>query len=585
MGFHPPYQSYPWIKQPPSYLILPQEIAEKIVYWLPIDQHLQSVGFVCKSLGKCIFFNIFNANRHFARFEYRIQRSVFSIRGLWSSLPFPYKSAAYNWCWDTAESDYSYWDRRWVECFSLPISQSIGLKLHQCYVRQSSNHQPIYTTNYVRVATTSGLLQVLEHVFSETAFSLFDFEVPKCIPSFITTALQKGHFEVADFLFSLKDFDPSVNHGVILKVACEYNLGSIVKRILVDPRMEACIAEASRQALGQVVSEGMVKLVLSDKRVCSSELASNSIFASAIGQKNEGIIQLSIKMKGFDPSVDNCAAFKAACRFGNTRLVDIWLKDKRVNPAVADIDSVVSNGHLGVLRLLLEDGRANPIGPWQDDIVLRACQCNNSGAVRLLLKDGRANPSSSSNAAIIHACQRPINRTTFCGCPPKQHCNHIVQHLLSDPRVDPSVNGNQPLRDACRDVLMETVDALLLDTRVNPDQETWESMTNLAAEKGHSNLLKRFLQHPWYDPRLVICEANVEWFLEVADILLEHSRLDFLDKVLVSELKQVSISFFERIKTVASEYDIPWEAREYNEKLGNILKASYHFQLHSQSYK
>jgi hypothetical protein len=57
-----------------------------------------------------------------------------------------------------------------------------------------------------------------------------------------------------------------------------------------------------------------------------------------------------------------------------------------------------SKGHTEVVRVLLEDGRADPV--WNDNQVLRtAIVCGRVAIVRLLLADGRADPATSLNTA------------------------------------------------------------------------------------------------------------------------------------------------------------------------------------------
>ncbi len=71
---------------------------------------------------------------------------------------------------------------------------------------------------------------------------------------------------------------------------------------------------------------------------------------------------------GADPTVENNWAltktsFRYASYFGIAEIVEIFLRDGRVNPVDDSnfvIDMASRNGHVGVIALLLQDGRVEP---------------------------------------------------------------------------------------------------------------------------------------------------------------------------------------------------------------------------------
>ena len=84
-------------------------------------------------------------------------------------------------------------------------------------------------------------------------------------------------------------------------------------------------------------------------------------------------------------------------------------------------------GHDKVVKLLLEDGRANPTADANYAITVSA-RYGHFEVVKLLLEDGRANPAADSNYAISASVQN-------------MHLD-VVKLLLKDERVDPTVVDN-----------------------------------------------------------------------------------------------------------------------------------------------
>jgi hypothetical protein len=61
-----------------------------------------------------------------------------------------------------------------------------------------------------------------------------------------------------------------------------------------------------------------------------------------------------------DPSADDQSALDGACKNGHVRVVELLLRDKRVNPAVnhnAALGLAMTSNRAGVVRVLLQDAR------------------------------------------------------------------------------------------------------------------------------------------------------------------------------------------------------------------------------------
>ena len=102
-----------------------------------------------------------------------------------------------------------------------------------------------------------------------------------------------------------------------------------------------------------------------------------------------------------------------------------------------------------------------------------------------LLGDPRIDPTVNGNEAIITASE--MGRTK------------IAELLVADPRVDPSDMENKAIRMAAKNGRTEAVALLLTDPRVDPSDCDNEALRN-AHENGHTWTLSLLLRDPRVDP-------------------------------------------------------------------------------------
>ena len=121
----------------------------------------------------------------------------------------------------------------------------------------------------------------------------------------------------------------------------------------------------------------------------------------------------------------------------------------------------------------------------------------------------------------------------------------LLDLLLQDPRVDPSMGDNQAIREASGKGHLAVVDRLLQDPRVNPSADNNEAI-RVASSYGHLAVVDRLLQDPVpsdpfrgdsrpsirrdVDPsaygNCAIREASENGHLAVVDRLLQDPRVD-----------------------------------------------------------
>lgn len=143
-----------------------------------------------------------------------------------------------------------------------------------------------------------------------------------------------------------------------------------------------------------------------------------------------------VSFKVFESNNDKQKEFTAACGIGDVDTVKKLIKD--VDPTVNNhwaLSLAANNGHLEVVKTLLEDPRVDP----SDDDNVTIAQSSRGGyleIVKELLKDPRVDPSDANNVAIRWAT--------------KFGHSEVVQELIQDKRVDPSTDNNWAIRHAAK---------------------------------------------------------------------------------------------------------------------------------------
>lgn len=118
-----------------------------------------------------------------------------------------------------------------------------------------------------------------------------------------------------------------------------------------------------------------------------------------------------------------------------------------------------------------------------------ACLEGEFDIVDLLLQDPRVNPSVQDNIPIKYASEHGFT--------------NIVERLLRDPRVDPSAEKQYALKEACFNNRAETIKALLQDPRVDPSVENQRPL-KIAIAHGYTVTVRELLKDPRVDPSILI---------------------------------------------------------------------------------
>jgi hypothetical protein len=205
-------------------------------------------------------------------------------------------------------------------------------------------------------------------------------------------------------------------------------------------------------------------------------------------------------------------AFQTACSFGHPRMVELLLRDPRVDPvaqsfgALPALEVASSKGHAAVVKLLLADPRVDPA----DGAALkRASKSGHAAVVKLLLADSRVDPSARGSEVLIVASG-------------KGHAE-VVGLLLADPRCDPAARDNLALVKACASGHAGVVKLLLADPRVDPSNEQ-NSAIRVSCVNGHAAVVKLLLADPRFDASAsTLVNVLTSEHVEVIELLLAHS--------------------------------------------------------------
>ena len=212
------------------------------------------------------------------------------------------------------------------------------------------------------------------------------------------------------------------------------------------------------------------------------EILSQGNLEKSVHKNRPKEVEVLLGSNKVDPRNNDNNAIRIAIENNYSEIVKLLLEDGRADPNYHDssIRWAASKGYTEVIRLILEDGRVNPVD--DDNYPLNiAAEFGRIEVVKLYLKDGRADPGNGDNFALTKAAE-------------KGHVE-VVKLLLKDPRVKPDEN-NGALQLASRHGYIEVVKVLLQDPRVvnNPSFKNALKYSIEGASEGGYKELARLLR-------------------------------------------------------------------------------------------
>lgn len=165
-----------------------------------------------------------------------------------------------------------------------------------------------------------------------------------------------------------------------------------------------------------------------------------------------------------------------------SQIMDVYLVFSKGHRKM--FDSMIQKNDPGLVQKFINVG-GNP-GAY-DNLLIRKFASNpkSSAVVEILLRQPWVNPSVNDNEPIRTAAKYGIFET--------------VRLLLQHPAVDPSVNDNEPIRIAAKYGHTKVVDCLLKHKAVDPAALKNDAL-RMAIDEGHYDTVRCLLEDPRVDP-------------------------------------------------------------------------------------
>ena len=354
-------------------------------------------------------------------------------------------------------------------------------------------------------AISQGLVDIVEFLINQTKVS-FHFEYDKAL----TIACHNRCIGVTKLLLQYPIFpiDKALN------AAIRSHGNELVELILADPRTEI----KEKDLIQAIVDSGNLsaaKLLLADSRCPLSQILENpskEYFYDLECQYSQWteIVKMLLNDPTADPSINNNAAIRVAGYNGCSEVVEFLLTHPKVDPNFGMAQAII-NYKFELLDIFLADSRMT-----KKDVqyaFLESGKLLRDEALEILIEDPRVDPSHNNNEIIreilnygggmecIQIVLKKLKIDLFTIL--QLACEHnsviCVSELLEEYGVDPSAENNLAIRLAVQHSKLEVVNVLLKDSRINP-QTALHLAFSVPCNYRSKNVLKRLAS----DPRVYI---------------------------------------------------------------------------------
>ncbi|KAJ3070423.1 hypothetical protein HDU98_006568 [Podochytrium sp. JEL0797] len=267
----------------------------------------------------------------------------------------------------------------------------------------------------------SSLIVAANYGFMDIMLRLLPFDSPHPEPWFYSSTLsialisacEKNQFDAAKHLLAHSDTVPTFNKNSALLACVSRGFVNLTRLLMETGKCDA--SDQDDKGILIACTKGYTEialLLLQDSRVDPSAKKNTPLIA-AVELGNFEIVSALLKTGRVDVSARENRAIQIASKEGFVEIVRALLAEPGVDPTASDSDALVSacrNGHTDIVQMLLKW-----VGPdsWEQN---------------------RCNAGAQDNACIIFASKFGHDR--------------IVELLLQQANVNPSVNSNLPLFEA-----------------------------------------------------------------------------------------------------------------------------------------
>jgi ankyrin repeat protein len=218
-------------------------------------------------------------------------------------------------------------------------------------------------------------------------------------------------------------------------------------------------------------------------------------------------------------------AIKKACKANYVDMVEILMKDKRVNIFSYIFYQIIRHvcifGQIEIFKILIEKSKQVPcvhgipdFAFADNDAIRNACEKGHTEIVKILLKIPNVNPRAKNNYALLRACSNG-------------HVE-IVRILIEDGRITDSYNSkaiSDGIYYACKHNQVEVL-KILLEYRYSKPSEENNRALYIAAVHKHIDIIKMLLQHPQTIKR----NLSIDAIIADPKIVQTHKKRNLRDK-------------------------------------------------------
>ncbi len=302
----------------------------------------------------------------------------------------------------------------------------------------------------------------------------------------IKKASENGHTEIVGLLLGDDMVNPASEYNYATKKASENGHTEIVRILLNQERVQTTPPNrrSGQWTIHQEVFLGstrgghveIMEIILNMKMPFDTAFYTRAL-GEAVHSGHVGAVKVLIGDGRADPTRTSSSMTVSAVQ-GYAGVIALLLADGRADPAVNKNKALmtsVENGHTDVVKLLLADPRVN-LEHYSNEVLTAALKATTPEILRLLLADKRVDPAAdkSSNAIILAFRSKNVD---------------FIDLLLADDRLSPSCENNDAIRHASRNGNTDVVELLLADPRVDPTAKNNEAIKN-ASRYGHFGVVK-----------------------------------------------------------------------------------------------
>ncbi|MDF2577349.1 MAG: hypothetical protein K0S74_833 [Chlamydiales bacterium] len=368
-------------------------------------------------------------------------------------------------------------------------------------------------------------------------------------------------------------FLPSPSFDRTDKGAVESNEDTVDKLLLKSQSVQK-LFNSAKLGLIESIKEG--KFSLKEKKnlimfCMEHKLSSQGELFSEACKKNNSVI-LKLFFSRLDPKQCADVILPWASQTGCIETIEFLIKDRKIDPAVNDNEAIreaASNGHSKVVHMLLNDPRVNP-SDYGNDAIINAWESGYGKIFDQLLECDRFDFSADRYKFLKELLSEKISYEGFEML--LKHPNFdlkakiqafifaaeygrtdIINFLIRDPKIDPSMQNHQALKFAFQNGHEDTVKVLLGDKRVNPSF-SFNYAVECAANNGWFNILELLLKDKRVNPAdrddIALLAALKNKQPLAAQLLLEDKRVFEI----VGQLTPQTLSFYQQFLKAAKPY-------------------------------